>query len=85
MEENIKINTIIRILGGLLSLMLLTIVMLSLLSILPMATYDVISSVIFLIIVAPVCIYGYISGKVLDNLPTFLVDAIKGKSLKDYK
>ena len=83
MEANIKINTVIRILGGLVSVLFLFTVYISLFSNGKMAVDMGISGFIFILLVAPVCIYGYISGKILDKLPTNLVDVIKGKTLRD--
>ncbi|ARD44613.1 hypothetical protein [Colwellia sp. PAMC 21821] len=83
MEANIKINTVIRILGGLVSVLFLFTVYISLFSNGKMAVDMGISGFIFILLVAPVCIYGYISGKILDKLPTNLVDVIKGKILRD--
>ncbi len=78
MEANIKISTVMRILGGLVSTLFLVMVLFSFFSNEPIPIDVVISGFIFILVVAPVCIYGYISGKVLDKLPTVLVSAIKG-------
>ncbi|ASP48040.1 hypothetical protein [Cognaticolwellia beringensis] len=83
MEANIQINKVLRILGGLVSMLFLFIVYISLFSNEIIAIGMVICGFIFILLVAPVCIYGYISGKILDKLPTNLVDVIKGKLLID--
>tara|TARA_R110000744_G_scaffold316715_2_gene423330 strand:- start:2772 stop:3029 length:258 start_codon:yes stop_codon:yes gene_type:complete len=83
MEANIKINNVMRILGGVVSVLFLFIVYISLFSNEKVAIDIVICGFIFILLVAPVCIYGYISGKILDKLPTNLVDVIKGKLLID--
>jgi ABC-type sugar transport system permease subunit len=82
MEANIKINTVMRVLGSLVSTMFLVMVIFSFFSNKQIPIDVVISGAIFILSVAPVCIYGYISGKILDKLPTFLVNAIKGKYSK---
>lgn len=82
MEANIKINTIMRVLGGLVSSLFLVMIIFSFFSNRQIPMDAVISGTIFVLTVAPVCIYGYISGEILDKLPTFLVNAIKGKYSK---
>jgi hypothetical protein len=82
MEANIKINTVMRVLGGLVSTLFLVMVIFSFFSKKQIPIDVLIPGAIFILAVAPVCIYGYISGKILDKLPTFLVNAIKGKYSK---
>ncbi len=77
MEPNIKMNPLYRVLGLIISVFLM--------SSLVFIDYsgDVIPQIVFTIIIlltiVPVCIKGYISGQLLDRLPLFLVNLIKGK------
>ena len=82
MEANIKINPVMRILGGLISSLFLFMMIFSLFSDMNIPIDVVISGFVFILIIAPVCIKGCISGKILDKLPATLVSAIKLNKLK---
>jgi len=56
MEANIKINIIMRVLGGLVSTRFIVMVVFSFLSIIQMPIDVVISGIIFIFAITPVCI-----------------------------
>jgi len=80
MEANIKMSTTFRGLGLLVSCLFTAGVLSSIFTDNSLALDVMLFGAFFVLLVAPVCILGYIPGKVLDHLPNFVVITLKGTS-----
>lgn len=78
MEADIKISKLMRGLGALLCILIISMLALNIFTLRNHLPLDVILQIALLLIVfGPVCYLSYIPGKFLDVLPKFLVKAIK--------